>query len=76
MRTGDALGLYPRSAIQVMIPWGSKSELSGTVDEPLGRNELPALAQELDVLDYRERPVRDRGVVEFVEAKTESRRKA
>jgi hypothetical protein len=61
---------------KMAIPWGSKSELSRTVDEPLARNELPALDHELDVLDYRERPVRDRGVVEFVGAKTESRRKA
>jgi SAM-dependent methyltransferase len=33
---------------------------------PLGRNELPSLVPELDVLHHVERPVRDRGVVEFV----------
>jgi len=40
---------------------------------PLHRDELPSLVPELHVLYHQERPVRDRGVVEFVGRKTGSR---
>jgi SAM-dependent methyltransferase len=37
---------------------------------PLHRGELPSLVPDLDVLYHQERPVRDRGVAEFVGRKT------
>ena len=40
-------------------------------DDALHRNELPSLVPELQVLHHQERPVRDRGVVEFVGKKKE-----
>jgi SAM-dependent methyltransferase len=42
-------------------------ERSTTVNtDPLKRDELPSLVPELQVFCHQERPVRDRGVVEFV----------
>jgi SAM-dependent methyltransferase len=41
-----------------------------TDSRPLHRDELPSLVPELHVLYHLERPVRDRGVVEFVGKKT------
>jgi SAM-dependent methyltransferase len=38
----------------------------GAAADPLNRNELPSLVPELQPLHHHERPVRDRGVVEFV----------
>lgn len=48
-------------------------DVRGTaVDDPLNRNELPSLVPELQALHHHERPVRDRGVVEFVGKKWKS----
>lgn len=48
------------------VHWDSETAL-GTADfRPLGRDELVSLVPDLQVITYRERPVRDRGVVEFV----------
>jgi SAM-dependent methyltransferase len=69
-------GLFPRivSALKpggllvskMSLRWNS-GERSTTVNtEPLKRDELPSLVPELQVLCHQERPVRDRGVVEFV----------
>jgi SAM-dependent methyltransferase len=44
-----------------------------TDSRPLRRDELPSLVPELHVLYHQERPVRDRGVAEFVGRKTGSR---
>jgi SAM-dependent methyltransferase len=41
-------------------------EVLGAAAGPLNRNELLSLVPELQVLHHHERPVRDRGVVEFV----------
>jgi len=43
------------------------------LDDALHRNELPSLVPELQALHHDERPVRDRGVVEFVGKKGEVR---
>jgi len=43
---------------------------------PLGRNEIVSLVPGLIVVDHRERPVRDRGVVEFVGSKPGALRRA
>jgi SAM-dependent methyltransferase len=45
--------------------WDSDGRLTTTAN-PLLRNELPSLISDLHVLHHHERPVRDRGVVEFV----------
>ena len=41
-------------------------DVLGLAADPLNRNELPSLVPELQALHHHERPVRDRGVVEFV----------
>ena len=46
--------------------WDTGDSLTTASPNPLHRNELPSLVPELDVLHHQERPVRDRGVVEFV----------
>jgi SAM-dependent methyltransferase len=43
------------------------------LDEALRQNELPSLVPELQALHHQERPVRDRGIVEFVGKKGEGR---
>jgi len=48
------------------LRWDSGEGLTTASTNPLDRNELPSLVPELDVLHHEERPVRDRGVVEFV----------
>jgi SAM-dependent methyltransferase len=48
------------------LRWDSAETLTTASTNPLHRNELPSLVPELDVLHHEERPVRDRGVVEFV----------
>jgi hypothetical protein len=69
-------GLFPRivSALkpgglpicEMSLRWDSGEALTKASTNPLHRNELPSLVPELDVLHHQERPVRDRGVVEFV----------
>jgi SAM-dependent methyltransferase len=48
-------------------------DVPGAAADPLHRNELQSLVPELQALHHRERPVRDRGVVEFVGKKEEVR---
>jgi SAM-dependent methyltransferase len=51
---------------KMSLRWDSGERLTTASTNPLHRNELPSLVPELDVLHHLERPVRDRGVVEFV----------
>ncbi len=44
--------------------------------QSLGRNEIVSLVPGLNVVDHQERPVRDRGVVEFVGSKPDALRGA
>jgi SAM-dependent methyltransferase len=55
---------------KLSLPWDSEGRLTAVATDPLGRNELPSLVPELHVLYHQERPVRDRGVVEFVGRKS------
>ena len=60
--------LKPRGLLicKMSLRWNSGESLMTANTTPLHRNELPSLVPELDVLHHQERPVRDRGVVEFV----------
>lgn len=51
---------------KMSLRWDSGERLRTGSTNTLHRNELPSLVPELDVLHHQERPVRDRGVVEFV----------
>jgi SAM-dependent methyltransferase len=51
---------------KMSLQWDSDERLATVRDNPLGRNELPLLVPELHVLFQEERPVRGRGVVEFI----------
>jgi SAM-dependent methyltransferase len=51
---------------KMSLRWDSGESLTTASTNPLQRNELPSLVSELEVLHHQERPVRDRGVVEFV----------
>ena len=51
---------------KMSLRWDSGESLTTAITNPLHRNELPSLVPDLDVLHHEERPVRDRGVVEFV----------
>jgi SAM-dependent methyltransferase len=51
---------------KMSLRWDSGKSSTTVNTNPLHRNELPSLVPELDVLHHEERPVRDRGVVEFV----------
>ena len=51
---------------KMSLRWDSRESSTTAGTDPLHRNELPSLVPELDVLHHEERPVRDRGVVEFV----------
>jgi len=53
---------------KLTLRWGTETETALAKGNfiPLDRNELLSLVPGLQVLDHRERPVRDRGVVEFV----------
>ena len=51
---------------KMSLRWDSGESLTTASTNPLHRNELPSLVPKLDVLHHQERPVRDRGVVEFV----------
>jgi hypothetical protein len=48
------------------LQWDPDGGLTGVSANPLGRNELPLHVPELHVLYQKERPVRGRGVVEFI----------
>jgi SAM-dependent methyltransferase len=51
---------------KMSLRWDSGESSKTASTNPLQRNELPSLVPELDVLHHQERPVRDRGVVEFI----------
>jgi len=51
---------------KMSLKWESDGRLPTVSATPLGRNELPLLVPELHVLYQEERPVRSRGVVEFI----------
>jgi SAM-dependent methyltransferase len=55
---------------KMSLQWDSDGRLPGVSANPLGRNELPLLVPELQVLYQKERPVRGRGVVEFIGRKS------
>jgi SAM-dependent methyltransferase len=50
---------------KLSLRWHTEATLKAARTDPLNRNELPLLFPELHVLYHRERPIRDRGVVEF-----------
>jgi len=54
---------------KMSLRWDSGERLTTGNTNPLHRNELPSLIPELDILHHEERPVRERGVVEFVGTK-------
>lgn len=51
---------------KLSLRWDTGARLTASRTDPLNRNELPSLFPGLHVLHNRERPVGDRGVVEFV----------
>jgi SAM-dependent methyltransferase len=55
---------------KMSLQWDPDGGLTGVSANPLGRNELPLLVPELHVLYHEERPVRGRGVVEFIGRKS------
>jgi SAM-dependent methyltransferase len=50
---------------KMSLRWDSSERLTTGNTDPLHRNELPSLIPELNILHHAERPVRNRGVVEF-----------
>ena len=54
---------------KMSLRWDSDGSHRAVSTDPLSRNELPSLVPEMHVLFHQERPVRDRGVVEFVAKK-------
>jgi len=54
---------------KMAVQWHVDVVRSNGAGDPLGRNEIVSLVAGLIVVDHRERPVRDRGVVEFVGSK-------
>jgi SAM-dependent methyltransferase len=55
---------------KMSLQWDSDGRLTAVKTNPLGRNELPSLVPELQVLYQEERPVRGRAVVEFIGRKS------
>ena len=55
---------------KMAVHWRPERALENDNFKPLDRNELPSLVRGLQVVEHRERAVRDRGVVEFVGSKT------
>ena len=54
---------------KMSLRWDSDGRQTIVSTDPLSRSELPSLVPEMHVLFHHERPVRDRGVVEFVARK-------
>jgi SAM-dependent methyltransferase len=54
---------------KMSLRWNSDRKSTGLNTDPLGRDELLSLVPDLHVLYHQERPVRDRGVVEFIGSK-------
>jgi hypothetical protein len=57
---------------KLAITWDQDAVAGGT-DRPLGRNELQSRLPEFQMLHHSERPVRNRGVAEFVGRKRDER---
>lgn len=55
---------------KLSVRWKSGGMLTAAGTGPLEKNELPTLVPYLDILHHHERPVRDRGVAEFVGRKS------
>jgi SAM-dependent methyltransferase len=55
---------------KMSLQWNSREKFTAASPDPLTRAELRSLVPQLDVLHHLERPVRDRGVVEFVGRKS------
>jgi SAM-dependent methyltransferase len=55
---------------KMSLRWKSDGAIATANTNPLDRNELPSLVPELLALHHEERPVRDRGVVEFIGRKS------
>ena len=51
---------------KMAVHWGSEIASPNGNFRPLGKNELASLVHGLQAVDCQERPVRDRGVVEFL----------
>ena len=51
---------------KMTVRWSSGVSSTPASTAPIERNELPSLIPDLHVLHHQERPVRDRGVAEFV----------
>jgi SAM-dependent methyltransferase len=66
----SALKLGGLLICKMSLQWDTDKWLTGVSTNPLGRNELPLLVPELHVLYHEERPVRARGVVEFIGRKS------
>jgi len=58
------------------LRWDSDERSISASPNPLERNEILSLVPDFEVMYHRERPVRDRGVVEFVGKKPAKRAKA
>jgi SAM-dependent methyltransferase len=57
---------------KMSLRWKSDGMSTAAGTSPLEKNELPTLIPDLHILHHRERPVRDRGVAEFVGRKSEN----
>jgi SAM-dependent methyltransferase len=57
---------------KMAMRWPTDVVSSNGAGNVLSSNEIGSLVPSLNVLDHRERPVRDRGVVEFVGSKPEA----
>ena len=55
---------------KMSVRWKSDGMSTAAGTGPLEKNELPTLVPDLHILHHRERPVRDRGVAEFVGRKS------
>jgi SAM-dependent methyltransferase len=55
---------------KMSLRWKSDGMSTAAGTGPLEKNELPTLIPDLHILHHRERPVRDRGVAEFVGRKS------
>jgi SAM-dependent methyltransferase len=65
-KIGSALNPGGLFICKMAVQWDGETGLAKSNFEPLARKELLSLVPGLQVIDFRERPVRDRGVVEFV----------
>ena len=59
---------------KMAVHWDGEIAFGNANFRPLDKNELASLVSGLQVIDHHERPVRDRGVVEFVGKKPDTPR--